>query len=109
LQPAVNTYRSLGVDAYYRPVNDIQVDEKKISGTGAGRVGDASVVVGNIIFDFNYGEMSRVLRLSSEGFRDKVHDSMQLYVTTLLRELGHIPDRKRVKEILIKQFEELLG
>ncbi len=109
LQPAVNTYRNLGVDAYYRPVNDIQVDEKKISGTGAGRVGDASVVVGNIIFDFNYGEMSRVLRLSSKGFRDKVHDSMQLYVTTLRRELGHVPDRKRVKEILIKEFEELLG
>jgi lipoate-protein ligase A len=109
LQPAVNTYRSLGVDADYRPVNDIQVDEKKISGTGAGRVGDASVVVGNIIFDFNYGEMSRVLHLSSEGFRDKVHDSMQMYMTTLRRELGHLPDRARVKEILIKEFEELLG
>jgi lipoate-protein ligase A len=109
LQPAVNTYRSLGVDAYYRPVNDIQVDEKKISGTGAGRVGDASVVVGNIIFDFNYGEMSRVLRLSSKGLRDEVHDSMQLYVTTLRRELGHVPDRKSVKEILIKEFEELLS
>jgi lipoate-protein ligase A len=109
LQPAVNTYRSLGVDAYYRPVNDIQVDEKKISGTGAGRMGDSSVVVGNIIFDFNYGEMSRVLRLSSEGFRDKVQDSMQLYVTTLRRELGHVPDRERIKDILIKEFEELLG
>ena len=109
LQPAVNTYRSLGVDAEYRPVNDIQVDEKKISGTGAGRVGDASVVVGNIIFDFNYEEMSRVLRLSSEGFRDKVHDSMKMYVTTLRRELGHLPDRDHVKEILIKEFQEHLG
>jgi lipoate-protein ligase A len=109
LQPAVNTYRSLGLDAYYRPVNDIQVDEKKISGTGAGRMGDSSVVVGNIIFDFNYGEMSRVLRLSSEGFRDKVQDSMQLYVTTLRRELDHVPDRERIKEILIEEFEELLG
>jgi lipoate-protein ligase A len=109
LQPAVNTYRSLGVDAYYRPVNDIQVNEKKISGTGAGRVGEASVVVGNIIFDFNYGEMSRALRLSSEGFRGKVHDSMRLYVTTLRRELGHVPDRERIKERLIKEFEELLG
>ena len=109
LQPAVNTYRSLGVDAAYKPVNDIQVDEKKISGTGAGRVGDASVVVGNMIFDFNYEEMSRVLRLSSEGFRDKVHDSMQMYVTTLQRELGYLPDRDHVKEILIQEFEELLG
>ena len=109
LQPAVNAYRKLGVDAYYRPVNDIQVDEKKICGTGAGRIGDASVVVGNIMFDFNYGEMSRVLRLPSETFREKVYDGMQVYVTTLQKELGHKPDEESVKDILIKEFEETLG
>ncbi len=109
LQPAVNTYRSLGVDAHYQPVNDIQVKEKKICGTGAGRVGDASVVVGNIMFDFNYGEMSRALLVSSETFRETVYDSMQIYVTTLRRELGHMPDGERVKNILIKEFEEVLG
>jgi len=109
LQPAVNTYRSLGVDAFYRPVSDIQVNEKKICGTGAGRIGDASVVVGNIMFDFNHREMSRVLRVTSEAFRDKVYESMQVYVTSLRRELGYIPDGERVKNRLIKAFEEVLG
>ncbi|MBU1903854.1 MAG: lipoate--protein ligase family protein [Proteobacteria bacterium] len=109
LQPAVNTYKSLGVDACYRPVNDIQVDEKKICGTGAGRIGEASVVVGNIMFDFNYREMSRALRLPSERLREKVYDSMQIYVTTLQRELGYRPEVERVKEILIQEFEKVLG
>jgi len=109
LKPAVNTYRRLGIDAYYRPVNDIQVDEKKICGTGAGRIEDASVVVGNLLFDFNYGEMARILRVSSEKFRDKIYDSMQLYLTTLRRELGYVPDQERAKDILIKEFEKLLG
>lgn len=109
LKPAVNTYRKLGIDAYYRPVNDIQVDEKKICGTGAGRIEDAAVVVGNLLFDFNYGEMARILRVSSEKFRDKIFDSMQLYLTTLRRELGYIPDRERAKNILTKEFEKLLG
>jgi hypothetical protein len=34
---------------------------------------------------------------------------MQMYVTTLQRELGHVPDREHIKGILIKEFEELLG
>lgn len=108
LQPAVNTYRRLGVNAYYRRGNDIQVDGKKICGAGAGRIGDAAVVVGNIMFDFDYTEMSHVLRVPSEKFRDKVYDSMQVYLTTLRRELGHIPDGEKVRNTLIKEFEEVL-
>ncbi|MFH1242258.1 MAG: biotin/lipoate A/B protein ligase family protein [Pseudomonadota bacterium] len=109
LRPAVNTYRSLGLDARYRPANDIQVGEKKICGTGAGRIGNASVVVGNIMFDFDYEEMSRVLRVQSEDLRDKVYESMRAYVTTLRAELGYVPDREKVKETLITEFREVLG
>lgn len=109
LRPAVNTYRRLGVKASYRPVNDIQVNEKKISGTGAGRIGDAAVVVGNILFDFNYQEMSRVLQLSSQRLRHEVLQAMERYVTSLRRELGHCPHWQDVKEILVDEFGKLLG
>lgn len=109
LKPAVNTYRRLGIDAYHSQGNDIQVGEKKICGTGAGRIEDAMVVVGNIIFDFNYTEMVRALRVPSPDFRKKVHDSMNIYLTTLRRELGYIPDRQQVKKILIEEFENVLG
>ena len=109
LQPAVNTYRKMGLDARYRPANDIQIGDKKICGTGAGRIGDASVVVGNIMFDFDHGEMSRVLRVSSEAFRNKVFEAMEAYVTTLRAELNYIPEREAVKGLLISEFETTLG
>lgn len=109
LRPAVNTYRRLGVDAYYLRGNDIQVDGRKICGAGAGRIEDAAVVVGNIMFDFDYAEMARILRLSSEEYRDMVYHSMKTYVTTLRKELGYLPDRQEVKGLLAKEFEEVLG
>jgi lipoate-protein ligase A len=53
--------------------------------------------------------MARVLHVSSEKFRDKIYDSMQLYLTTLRRELGHVPDQERAKNILTREFETILG
>jgi lipoate---protein ligase len=35
IEPVVRTYHELGVDAQYRPINDIQVNGRKIGGTGA--------------------------------------------------------------------------
>ena len=109
LTPAVETYRRLGVEAEYRPVNDIQVGSRKICGAGAGRIGGANVVVGNIIFDFDHLTMSRVLRAPSDEFRNQVYKSMRKYVSCLRMELGYVPEREEVKEILIGQSEECLG
>ena len=109
LTPAVNTYRRLGVDAFHTRGHDIQVGEKKICGTGAGRIGDAVVVVGNILFDFDYGEMARALKAPSEGYRRKVRESMELYLTTLRRELGYLPPVEDVTALLIQEFEAVLG
>jgi len=109
LQPAVNAYRTLGIDAQHLPGHDIQVQERKICGTGAGRIGEASVVVGNIMFDFNYGEMSRILKVGSESLRDMIHDSMGIYVSSLKRELGAAPDRDEVKKVLVGEFGRVLG
>ena len=61
VRPLVETYQSLGVPAYYRPVNDIHVAGKKIGGTGAARIGPAEVLVGSIMFDFDKAAMARVL------------------------------------------------
>ncbi|MBW2087211.1 MAG: lipoate--protein ligase family protein, partial [Deltaproteobacteria bacterium] len=54
LEPVVNTYRRIGIQAEYKPVNDVIVSGRKISGTGVGEIGDCLVFVGNLILDFNY-------------------------------------------------------
>jgi len=48
LQPVINVYRKIGIPAEYRPVNDIMVETRKISGTGVGEIGECIVLVGNL-------------------------------------------------------------
>ncbi len=109
LEPVVLTLHDLGLAAGYKPVNDILVGGRKISGNGAGEIADSVVLVGNVILDFNYEMMVRVLRVPDEKFRDKVHKSLQENLTTLRRELGSAPDRARVQELLVRRFSEVLG
>jgi len=110
LQGPVEAHRAMGIPAYHRPVNDIQVEGRKIGGTGAANIGQAVVVAGSLIFDFNYELMASVLKVPSEKFRDKVYRSLQEYLTTIRRELGRkAPSPEEGKEILIEKFAETLG
>lgn len=108
-QTLVETYRSIGIDAEYRPVNDILVRGRKIGGTGAASIGEATVMAGSLMFDFNFELMARVLKVPSEKFRDKVYQSLREYMTTIKRELGEERDRQAVKDALIEQCRQALG
>lgn len=109
VEPLVRAYRALGVEALYRPVNDIHVRGRKIGGTGAARIGRAEVVVGSLMFDFDREAMARVLKLSSEKMRDKVFQGLRDYMTTLRDELGRTPDRGEVVEIYRRELAAVLG
>jgi len=109
LQPPIDTYREIGIAAEYKPVNDIVANNRKISGNGAGEIGDYLVLVGNLILDFNYDMMSRVLRVPDEKFRDKVYKSMRENLSTIKRELGSIPPRESLTASLASNFEKVLG
>ncbi len=110
LAPVVQTYRDLGVDARYSPVNDIvTVEGRKISGNGAADFGEFSVLVGNLIADFDYETMVRVLRVPDVKFRDKVFKSLRDNLTTLRRELGAVPSWKVMTTTLAHNFQVALG
>lgn len=110
LEPVAKTYRDLGVEAHYRPVNDIvTAGGRKISGNGAGEIGQGVVLVGNVLVDFDYERMVQVLRAPDEKFRDKVHKSLRENLTTLRRELGEVPSREEILAHLRRNFEGVLG
>ncbi len=109
IKPIVATYQSLGIPAHHRPVNDIHVQGKKIGGTGAAQMGEAEVVVGSLMFDFNFDLMARVLKVSSEKMRDKIFQSLNEYMTTMTRQLGSTPDYETVKREYVRQVVETLG
>lgn len=108
-QTLVRTYRSLGIAADYRPINDIHVAGRKIGGTGAARMDRAEVLVGSLMFDFDIDTMSKVLKVPSEKFRDKVHQSLSEYMTTMRKELGEPPPRQRVVSAYIESCSAALG
>lgn len=109
LQPPIETYREIGIPAEYKPVNDIVTRKRKISGNGAAEIGEYLVLVGNLILDFNYEMMSRVLRVPDEKFRDKVYKSMRENLTTIKRELGEVPSRELLTASLARNFEKISG
>ena len=109
LTVTVETYRRLGVPAEFKPLNDVVVNGKKVSGNGASMNGSTSIMVGNVILDMNYDMMARVLRVPDEKFRDKMAKSMRDWVSSLKRELPNPPDGEEVKRVYAKAFQELLG
>jgi lipoate-protein ligase A len=110
LAPVVQTFKDLGVEVRYKPVNDIVTAEgRKISGNGAAEIGDYTILVGNLIADFDYETMVRVLRVPDAKFRDKVFKSLRENLTTLDRELGQSPPGETMMARLVHNFETVLG
>jgi lipoate-protein ligase A len=108
LAVTVETYRRLGVPAEFKPLNDVVVNGKKVSGNGASMSGETSIMVGNVILDMDYDMMARVLKVPDEKFRDKMAKSMRDWVSSLKGELLNPPDGEEVKSVYAKAFQELL-
>jgi len=106
-------HHRIGIRATYKPVNDLVVDNRKISGTGAGEIGDCVVFVGNLIIDFDYETMSRVLKIPDEKFRDKVKKTIEENLSTIRIELGK-ENANRWKEnilnnMMAEEFSKIVG
>jgi lipoate-protein ligase A len=109
LQAPIEAYRALGIPAEYRPVNDIVANHRKVSGCGAAEIGDYYVLVGNLIVDFNYEMMARVLRVPDEKFRDKIYKTIYENLSTIKREIEHVPSREQLWSLMAAKFIEMLG
>ncbi|MFQ5812574.1 MAG: biotin/lipoate A/B protein ligase family protein, partial [Anaerolineae bacterium] len=110
LEPAAKAYRQMGIAARYKPVNDIITAEgRKISGTGAAEIGDYLILVGNVIMDFDYETMVRVLKVPDEKYRDKVYKSLRENLSTIRRELGVVPPLDEIEASLVANYEAVLG
>jgi lipoate-protein ligase A len=109
-EPPCETYQHFGINARFRPENDIVTREgRKIAGQGGGNIGRCMVFVGGILMDFDYQAMGRILKSPDEKFRDKIFKTMEQNVTTLRRELGSPPPRRDIVSVLIDRFSRILG
>lgn len=109
LQAPIEAYRALGIPAEYRQVNDIVANGRKISGCGAGEIGEYYVLVGNLIVDFDYDMMARVLNVPDEKFRDKVYKTIRDNLSTIRREIEDVPPRETLWSLMEEKFTKMLG
>jgi lipoate-protein ligase A len=108
-QGTIRGLRHLGVEAAFRPANDIEVDGRKISGTGGTSLGDAFLFQGSLLVDFDVDTMLRALRIPVEKLKDKEVESVKERVTCLAWELEEIPQLPQIKAALAAGFAEVLG
>lgn len=109
LAAPVAALRELGLPATLEGTNEIEVRGRRIAGTGGGRIGDAMVVTGNLLFDFPYELMTRGWRTPSRAFRRVAGEALCRSVTTLRKELGSVPSMETVKSLLIRKYRETLA
>ncbi len=90
----VRTLGALGIEAEYKPKNDVLVDGKKISGCAQYRDRETLLHHGTLILRLNSEMMDGVLR--------PVKERKYPGLTSVEESLGHVPDRKSI----LKAFEE---
>jgi lipoate-protein ligase A len=102
--------REIGVHAKFRPRNDIEVDGRKISGTGGFFDGDILIYQGTVLVDMNPARMVRALNIPAAKVAKHDLDTAEQRVVTLKELLGDdLPDMERIKAAMINGFTEGLG
>lgn len=98
----VAAFRSLGVDAYYEPINDIAQPGGKIGGAAQTRKNGAVLHHATIAYDMNPEKMLEVLRIGKEKLSDKGSVSAKKRVAPLKQQLQM--ERADVMNHLITSF-----
>ncbi len=102
--------RRLGVEAQFRPRNDIEVDGRKISGTGGVFDGDIVFFQGTLLVDFDVERMIAALKVPVDKLTRHDVASARQRVTSLTELLGTaVPDEGAVQQALLDGFAEGLG
>jgi lipoate-protein ligase A len=99
--------RALGVEARYRPRNDIEVDGRKISGTGGFFDGETLIYQGTVLVDMDPAAMVAALRVPRAKLEKRQLDSAAQRVVTLRELLGPAtPGLPAIQRALLAAFAE---
>jgi len=96
----------LGIKAEYKPVNDILVGGKKISGSAQLRRGGVVLHHGTMLVDTDLESMAAVLK-PPHGKKDD--QSVMNHVTSLREAMGEAPDTQVLKGALAKGISDAFG
>jgi len=99
-----------GIDARFRPRNDIEVEGRKISGAGGFFDGDTMIYQGTVLVDLDPARMVACLNVPQAKLQKRGLDKAEQRVATLKDLLGgDTPEMSAVMEAVLKGFSTGLG
>ena len=105
LTPMVNTLKHFfDVKAEIKGSHEVEINGKRIAGIGGGQIGDASIVVGNILFDFDFDTMASMWSVPNEQFRVMANQAMKDHIITL-DDIGSVVPMDKLANQLIEEYE----
>jgi lipoate---protein ligase len=99
--------QALGMPAEFKPINDIAVNGRKISGNAQTRRFHGILQHGTLLCEVDPQLMFTLLKVPNEKIRDKLIAGVEERVTSIKREMGEV-DRERVTRAMIDGFAEAL-
>jgi len=105
----VRGFERLGLRAEFKPVNDVQVNGKKISGSAQTRRWGSVLQHGTVLISPDVRKMFELLKVSPEKISDKFIASVFERVTTVERELGRKPSFDEVGAAMASGFADAFG
>jgi lipoate-protein ligase A len=106
---AVEGLRKLGVKAEFQPVNDIQVDGKKVSGAAGSIRWNTIFHHGCILVNSDLSILGKVLNVPRAKLDDRHVMSVQKRVTTVRDELGRDVSTREVRDAIVNGIESCYG
>jgi lipoate-protein ligase A len=109
LTPVVNTLKHFfDVKAELVGSHEVEMNGKRVAGIGGGQMGEASIVVGNILFDFDFDTMASVWNVPNEAFRELAKEAMKDHIITL-DDIGSMVKMDKLADQLIIEYESHLN
>jgi len=109
IRPVTETYRALGINAYLKLPNDIQVNGRKLGGTGAATIENATIMVGSFLYDFDYQTMGDCLNLPSSAFRQTFIQLLRCHMTTIQESISPIPTYQQLMAVFLQNIQQHCG
>jgi len=106
---SVQGLRKLGVKAEFQPVNDIQVDGKKVSGAAGSIRWNTIFHHGCILVNSDLSILGKVLNVPKAKLEDRHVASVQKRVTTVRDELGRDVSTREVRDAIVDGIESCYG
>ncbi|MFH1113998.1 MAG: DUF116 domain-containing protein [Pseudomonadota bacterium] len=99
----------LGINARFRPRNDIEVDGRKISGTGGTTISGGFMFQGTLLILNEIETFLKALRVPVEKLKKREIESLMERICFLSDLVSPLPSLESIKSALAEEFEARLG